>query len=247
MILIQQSASHGSASILVVEDDREIARMLVAILADAGYRASTAGSGIEMDRALQSHEFDLIILDAVLPGGEDGFSICRRIRDTLTIPILMLTALVEDIDRILGLELGADDYVTKPFNSRELQARIKSLLRRSSYGSSAKPLSNSMNFSGWQIDAVKRQLRDPERVEVSMTTAEFDILLAFCINAGQIMTREQLLSMTHAGSAGPFQRSVDVHISRIRQKIEPNAREPSLIKTVRLGGYIFTPAVEKTP
>lgn len=242
--MIQQPVSQSPAGILLVEDDSEIARMLVAMLADAGYRASIARSGVEMDRALQAYEFDLIVLDAMLPG-EDGFSICRRVRDTLTIPILMLTALGDDVDRILGLELGADDYVTKPFNSRELLARIKSLIRRSSYGSSAKPLLSSMNFSGWQIDAVKRRLRDPEGVEVSMTTAEFDILLAFCNNAGQIMTREQLLSMTHAGSAGPFERSVDVHISRIRQKIEPNAREPTLIKTVRLGGYLFTPSVEK--
>ncbi|WP_349962944.1 response regulator transcription factor [Rhizobium sp. ZPR3] len=220
--------------------------MLVAIFEGAGYRASTARSGLEMDRALLIQEFDLIILDAMLPG-EDGFSICRRLRDTLTTPILMLTALDEDIDRILGLELGADDYVTKPFNSRELLARVKALIRRSSYGPSMQTFSGSMSFLGWQVDAVKRQLRDPEGVEVTMTTTEFDILLAFCSNAGQIMTREQLLSLTYAGSAGPAQRSVDVHVSRVRQKIEPNVREPSLIKTVRLGGYVFTPAVEKTP
>jgi two-component system OmpR family response regulator len=245
IIVMQQSAvSHAPANILVVEDDREIARMLVSMLAGAGYRASAAPSGIEMDRALRSHDFDLIVLDAMLPG-EDGFSICRRIRDSLTIPILMLTALGEDIDRILGLELGADDYVTKPFNSRELLARIKSLLRRSSYSPSVKSQPSLMSFSGWQIDVKKRQLRDPEGVGVSMTTAEFDILLAFCNNAGEVMTREQLLLLTHAGAAGPVQRSVDVHISRIRQKIEPDVREPSVIKTVRLGGYLFTPVVEK--
>ncbi|MGY5775241.1 response regulator [Rhizobium sp. LEGMi135b] len=244
--MLQQTTSHSPSSILVVEDDRDIARMLGTILEGAGHRAAIARSGAELDRALLSNTFDLIILDAMLPG-EDGFSICRRLRDTLTIPIVMLTALGEDIDRILGLELGADDYVTKPFNSRELLARIKGLLRRSSYSPLSKPSSGSMRFLGWQVDVTKRQLLDPEGVEVSMTTAEFDLLLAFCSNAGQVMTREQLLSLTHAGTAGPAKRSVDVHISRVRQKIEPNVHEPNLIKTVRLGGYVFTPVVEKTP
>ncbi|MFK3781586.1 response regulator [Agrobacterium sp. NPDC089420] len=242
--LVQQSGSHQQINILVVEDDHEIAQMLLAMLGDAGYQVTSAMSGVEMDQALQEREFNLILLDAMLPD-EDGFSICRRVRDRLTIPILMLTSLNEDIDRILGLELGADDYVTKPFNSRELLARIKSLLRRSSYGAAAKQNLVKLGFLGWEIDTVKRQVLDPEGFEVSMTTAEFDVLLAFCNNAGQVLTREQLLSMTHAGLAGPFQRSVDVHVSRLRQKIEPDAAEPSLIKTVRLGGYLFTPTVEK--
>lgn len=230
--------------ILIVEDDRDIANMLAELARDAGLQASTAGSGAEMDRILRRHGFDLIVLDAMLPG-EDGFSICRRLRASTTTPILMLTALGEDIDRILGLELGADDYVTKPFNSRELVARMRSLLRRAAYGSRATDRPPAMTFAGWRIDPLSRQLRDPDGVEISMTTAEFDILLAFCANPGKVMTREQLLSLTHAGTAGPVQRSIDVHVSRVRQKIEPNVKEPSLIKTVRLGGYLFTPVVEK--
>ena len=179
----------------------------------------------------------------MLPG-EDGFSICRRLRASSTIPIVMLTALGDEINRIVGIELGADDYVTKPFHPRELMARIKGLLRRASYGADQPSQETPMRFAGWQIDPILRQLVDPEGVHVSMTTAEFDILLAFCRNPGRVMTREQILRLTHAGLAGPVERSIDVHISRVRQKIELNVREPAFIKTVRLGGYMFTPKVE---
>ncbi|PZM13774.1 response regulator [Rhizobium tubonense] len=237
------NASAEKPRILIVEDDRDIAEMLVELMIENGYEASAATSAGEMDRLRRRHDFDLVVLDAMLPG-EDGFSICRRLRAAGTTPILMLTALREDVDRIVALELGADDYVTKPFNQRELMARIKGLLRRASYGSATTERIAPMRFAGWRIDATARQLCDPEGVEVSMTTAEFDILLAFCRNPGRVMTREQLLALTHAGAAGPVERSIDVHVSRVRQKIEPNLREPTLIRTVRLGGYLFTPKVE---
>lgn len=230
--------------IVIVEDDADIAQMLVDLLRDGGFRASVASSGSEMNRLLSRSGADLIVLDAMLPG-EDGFSICRRLRATGRIPILMLTALGEEIDRIVGLELGADDYVTKPFSSRELLARIKGLLRRASYGIETEEVVTCLTFAGWRLDTVKRQLYDPDGVEISTTTAEFDLLLAFCLHPGQVMTRQQLLGLTHAGSAGPILRSVDVHVSRLRQKIEPDAKEPLLIKTVRLGGYLFTPTVER--
>ncbi|NTJ67929.1 response regulator [Agrobacterium rhizogenes] len=237
-----------SHHILVVEDDDEIAIMLVELIKDQGLRASPVRNGAEMDKMLQRHPFDLVILDAMLPG-EDGFSICRRLRSAGTIPILMLTALTEDIDRIIGLELGADDYVTKPFNPRELVARIKALLRRASYGAetSERKLLTKMTFAGWVLDPRSRRIVDPEGAEVLMTTSEFDLLLAFCHNPNQILTREQLLSMTHAGTAGPVERSVDAQISRLRQKIEPNLKEPIFIKTVRLGGYLFAANVEYLP
>ncbi|CUX47160.1 response regulator [Agrobacterium genomosp. 13] len=228
--------------ILIVEDDRDIASMLFDLMRDGGYVAETVGSAIEMDRLLKKKDFNLIILDGMLPG-EDGFSICRRIRAAGTTPILMLTALTEEIDRVVGLELGADDYVTKPFNSRELLARIKALLRRSSYSTQAKPPEEAMAFAGWRIDPVTRELTDGDGVHVSLTTAEFDVLLVFCRNPRQVMTRQEILVRTHAGSAGPVERSIDVHVSRVRQKIEPNYKDPTLIKTVRLGGYIFTPEV----
>jgi two-component system OmpR family response regulator len=197
-----------------------------------------------MDVLLKRGDFDLILLDVMLPG-EDGFSICRRLRSSSTMPILMLTAQREDIDRILGLELGADDYVTKPFNSRELIARVKSILRRAAYVEERVDAFGPMTFADWRIDPKSRQLHDPEGAQVSMTTAEFDLLLAFCLNPNKVLTREQLLSMTHAGSAGPVERSIDAHISRVRQKIEPNLKDPTFIKTVRLGGYLFASKVER--
>lgn len=229
--------------VLLVEDDEEIAAMVIEMLTENGLEAVAVGSAANMDAILRKQSFDLIVLDAMLPG-EDGFSICRRLRASSTIPIVMLTALGDEINRIVGIELGADDYITKPFHPREFMARIKALLRRASYGAEQPSQPTAMQFAGWQIDPILRQLVNPDGVHVSMTTAEFDILLAFCQNPGRVMTREQLLRLTHAGLAGPVERSIDVHISRVRQKIEPNVREPTVIKTVRLGGYMFTPKVE---
>lgn len=240
---IQTYAPELSASILLVEDDRDIADMLAETLSQNGYTAVAAQSGAEMDRLLRRQSFDLIVLDVMLPG-EDGFSICRRLRAEARTPIIMVTAVATDVDRIVGLEFGADDYVTKPFNTRELLARIKGLLRRASYGSERPERASAMSFAGWRIDPVARTLLDSAGSHVFMTTAEFDLLVALCLHAGQVLTREQLLSLTHAGVAGPVERSVDVHISRIRQKIEPNPKDPTLIKTVRLGGYLFTPMVD---
>ncbi|MFB9948962.1 response regulator [Rhizobium puerariae] len=235
--------SETVSRVLLVEDDDEIAAMVVEMLTENGLQAVAVGSAAGMDAILRKQSFDLVVLDAMLPG-EDGFSICRRLRASSTIPIVMLTALGDEINRIVGIELGADDYITKPFHPRELMARIKGLLRRASYGVEHRPQQTAMQFAGWQIDPILRQLVSPEGIHVSMTTAEFDILLAFCRNPGRVMTREQLLRLTHAGLAGPVERSIDVHVSRVRQKIEPNVREPTFIKTVRLGGYMFTPKVE---
>jgi two-component system OmpR family response regulator len=241
---MQISAPEPAATILLVEDDRDIAGMLAETLSQSGYTAVAAQSGLEMDRLLRRQSFDLVVLDVMLPG-EDGFSICRRLRADARTPIIMLTAVATDVDRIVGLEFGADDYVTKPFNTRELLARIKSLLRRASYGSERPERPDAMTFAGWRIDPVSRTLINSEGSQVFMTTAEFDLLVALCLNAGRVLTREQLLTLTHAGVAGPVERSVDVHISRIRQKIEPNPKDPSFIKTVRLGGYLFTPMVDR--
>lgn len=236
-------ASETASSVLLVEDDDEIAAMVIEMLTENGLEAVAVRSAADMDAILRKQSFGLVVLDAMLPG-EDGFSICRRLRASSTIPIVMLTALGDDINRIVGIELGADDYITKPFHPRELLARIKGLLRRASYGAEQPPQQTAMQFAGWQIDPILRQLVSSEGVHVSMTTAEFDILLAFCRNPGRILTREKLLGLTHAGLAGPVARSIDVHVSRVRQKIEPNVREPTFIKTVRLGGYMFTPKVE---
>ena len=195
-----------------------------------------------MEPVLARGHVDLVLLDVMLPR-EDGFSICRRLRATSGMPIIMLTALGEDVNRIVGLEIGADDYVTKPFNSRELVARIRALLRRTREAPWSRGRPSAFHFAGWIVDPTARQLRNPDGVQVAMTSAEFDLLLAFCRNPGQVLSRERLLDLTHAGSAGPIERSIDVHVSRVRQKIEQDPRDPSFIKTVRLAGYIFTPVV----
>jgi two-component system OmpR family response regulator len=238
-----KSARQGSR-ILIVEDDLEIARMLGETLTENNMIVEIAESGVRMNAALRNQKFDLIVLDVMLPG-ENGLNICRRLRAETNVPILMLTALGEEIDRIFGLEIGADDYVTKPFSARELTARIRALLRRAASAPEERDRSRVLRFNGWRLDPIRRQLHDPSNVRVSTTTHEFDLLLAFCRNPGRVLSREELLGVTHAGLAGPIERSVDVHVSRIRQKIEKDARDPVFLKTVRLGGYIFTATVEE--
>jgi two-component system OmpR family response regulator len=244
MSMVPSASPSAAGHILLVEDDAEISRLLEQVLSENGFTACGVTSAAEMEPALARGNVDLVVLDVMLPG-EDGFSICRRLRATSGIPIIMLTALGEDVNRIVGLEIGADDYVTKPFNSRELVARIRALLRRSHDTPLSRSRPRALRFAGWLIDPTSRQLRNPDDVQVVMTSAEFDLLLAFCRNPGQVLSREQLLDLTHAGSAGPVERSIDVHVSRVRQKIEPDPHDPSFIKTVRLAGYIFTPIVKE--
>ena len=237
-----QPAASDAPRILLVEDDAAISRILSEILSENGFAVCAATSAHEMDLLLARDAVALIVLDVMLPG-EDGFSVCRRLRAASSVPIIMLTALGEDVDRIVGLEIGADDYVTKPFNSRELVARIRGLLRRARASDPGGRV-RCFRFAGWRLYPAERRLCNPEGAQVTTTSAEFDLLFAFCQNAGRILSREQLLELTHGGTAGPIERTVDVHVSRVRQKIEPDPRDPTLIKTVRLGGYIFTPRVE---
>jgi two-component system OmpR family response regulator len=235
----------GKPCILLVEDDAEISRMLVEVLSESGFAALSVTSAAEMETSMASATIDLVVLDIMLPG-EDGLSICRRLRAASPLPIIMLTARGADVDRIVGLEIGADDYVTKPFNSRELVARIRALLRRAQDGrDSLRRRARPLVFCGWRIDLASRQLRNPDDVQVALTTVEFDVLAVFCQNPGRILSRDQLIELTHGRLAGPLERSIDVHISRIRQKIEPDPRDPTFIKTVRLGGYLFTPLVSE--
>jgi len=241
--LSPRDPANAKSRILCVEDDPEIARMLTGLLTDNGFAVSTARSGAEMNAVLRRENAGLIVLDVMLPG-EDGISICRRLRAHSRIPIIMLTALGEIVDRVVGLEIGADDYITKPFDSRELVARVRALLRRSDSTEPAAAGRGSLRFLGWEIDPAARQVCEPGGLKVTMTSTEFDLLLAFCRNPGRVLSREQLLDLIHGGVAAPIERSIDVHVSRIRQKIEPDPRNPTLIKTVRLGGYIFTPVVE---
>ncbi|WP_375292960.1 response regulator [Ensifer sp. ENS06] len=234
----------ANPKILIVEDDAEISNLLALTVQESGMIPTIAAAGNVMQALLRDNDFDLIVLDVMLPG-EDGLSICRRIRSEETTPIILLTALGEEVDRIVGLEVGADDYITKPFSPREVVARIRSILRRASYGLANGSMQQKMRFDGWQIDPLRRQLHDPSYARVALTTTEFDLLLGFCRNPGRVITREELLSLTHTGLAGPIERSIDVHVSRLRQKIEADPKAPILIQTVRLGGYVFTAKVEQ--
>lgn len=231
--------------ILIVEDDTSIARMTARFLVDNGFRVTTVGDGRAMERVLADSAIDLIVLDWMLPGSDDGLVLCKRIRGRSPVPIIMLTAKAEEIDRVVGLEMGADDYLTKPFSARELLARIRAVLRRSadSHDPAPKVKEGVLLFAGWRLDRRTRQLHDPTGTRVALTGAEFDLLLALCEHPGRVLNRDQLLDLTRGRAAGPFDRSVDTLISRIRQKIEVDAKDPELIKTVRLGGYVFTPEV----
>jgi two-component system OmpR family response regulator len=197
-----------------------------------------------MFRAMTDRRVDLLILDVMLPG-DDGITLCRKVRTESQVPIIMLTARGEDVDRIVGLEMGADDYLAKPFNPRELLARIHAVLRRQAAGriASATEETGVLAFAGWRIDLRLRELRNPEGARVAMTSAEFDLLQTFCERPGRILSRDSLLDFTQGRNAGSFERSIDVLVSRIRRKIEPDPSEAVFIKTVRSGGYLFTPTV----
>jgi two-component system OmpR family response regulator len=204
-----------------------------------------AGSGREVDRQMAGSRIDLIVLDLMLPG-EDGLSVCKRLRARSQVPIIMLTAKGDEVDRILGLEIGADDYLSKPFNPRELLARIRAVLRRSTI-TALNPTAGGarvLGFHGWRIDRVLRELRNPDGARVTLTDAEFGLLQAFCERPGRVLSRDQLIDVTQGRSAGVFERSIDILVSRLRRKIESDPHQPSLIKTVRSRGYLFTPAVE---
>jgi len=249
MLMTQEPVLHkagmtSTPHILVVEDDREISALVARYLRANECRVSLASDGREMDRVLAESRIDLIVLDLMLPG-EDGLSLCRRLRAASPIPIVMLTAKSEEIDRIIGLEMGADDYLPKPFNPRELLARIRAVLRRrtSEPVSSSGPAGQTASFAGWQLNLALRELFSPEGAKVAITGAEFDLLHAFCERPGRVLSRDQLLDLTQGRVAGPYERSIDVLVSRLRQKIEQNPREPAFIKTIRSGGYLFTPPV----
>ncbi|CAO3441691.1 Two-component transcriptional response regulator, OmpR family [Azospirillum largimobile] len=234
--------------LLVVDDDREIRSLVAQFLTKHGFRVTGVRDGAEMMRTLDGARVDLIVLDLMLPG-EDGLSLCRRLRaapQTAQTPVIMLTAMGEETDRIVGLEMGADDYLAKPFSPRELLARIKAVLRRVS----APPVAGApaaagtvLRFEGWSLDLTKRELRSPDGVLVQLSAGEYDLLVAFVEHPQRVLTRDQLLDLARGRSAVPFDRSVDVQVSRLRRKIEPDPAEPTLIKTVRGGGYLFTPSV----
>ncbi|MGV2980750.1 response regulator [Camelimonas sp. ID_303_24] len=233
-----------SPLILIVEDDREISALVARYLTQNDMRCATAADGRQMDRLLRADRVDLVILDLNLPG-EDGLAICRRLRQSSSVPIIMLTARGEDVDRIIGLEMGADDYLAKPFNPRELLARVRAVLRRRDNPQAIVEEVSAFSFLGWTLDAAARKLSNPEGVRIAVTGAEFELLRALCEHAGRVLSRDTLLDLTQGRVAAPFGRSIDVLVSRLRQKIERDPRDPDIIRTIRSSGYLFTPAVER--
>ncbi len=230
--------------LLIVDDDREIRTLLSTFMSRNGFRVTTAADARQAMTSFAAARVDLALVDIMMPG-EDGLALCRKIMAHGNTPIILVTAMADDTDRIIGLELGADDYVVKPFNPRELLARIRAVLRRSSVAlDTVDNVAPLYRFGGWELDAAKRTLRAPEGVLVPLGSSEFDLLLTFLERPQRVLNRDQLLDLAHGRAANVLDRSIDVQISRLRRKIEPDALDPTVIKTVRGDGYIFTPDVE---
>jgi two-component system, OmpR family, response regulator len=232
--------------ILIVDDHREIRDLVSRALTKEGFRVSAATDGRAMRKVLADSRIDLILLDLMLPG-EDGLALCRAIRADSNVPIIMLTAKGEEIDRVIGLEMGADDYLPKPFGSRELIARIKAVLRRSraaDHTPSGKR-SKRYRFDRWTLDIDARTLISGDGVAVPLSTGEFDLLTAMVARSQRVLTREQLLDLARGRSTTAFDRSIDTQVSRLRKKIERDPGDPQIIKTVWGGGYVFTPSVSE--
>jgi len=233
--------------ILIVDDDKDIGLELKTYLEPHGYQIVNAAHGIEMWKKLKNHNVDLVVLDIMMPG-EDGISLCHRLRQESTVPIIMLSAAGSEADRVSSLEIGADDFLPKPFSARELLARIKALLRRSSGQLGQKREEEQqqnqlsiVSFAHWQLDRARRVLIDKDNLTIPLSQREFEILSAFIANPKRILTRDQLLEYTRGLEAGPFDRSIDVQIGRLRKKIEKDPKNPKIILTVRGGGYQFEP------
>lgn len=232
--------------ILLVDDDRGIRDLLEKFLSKNGYNVVIAQNGREMFKQINQRKCDLVILDLMLPG-EDGLELCRKLRAFSFIPVLMLTAKTEETDRIVGLEMGADDYLGKPFSPNELLARIRAVMRRSLKNilGNTNPSIDIFNFSHWSLNRLTRQLFSPEKMEVIVSASEFNLLVAFLEHPLRVLTRDQLLEMTKNRLCGPYDRSIDIQISRIRHKIEEDPKKPALLKTVRGGGYMLACPVER--
>ncbi|MBE9603360.1 response regulator [Acetobacteraceae bacterium H6797] len=234
--------------ILIVDDDREIRDLLSKFLEKQGFRISAARDGREARRLWPLGRYHLVVLDLMMPG-ESGLDVARWLRGQSDVPIVMLTAMSEETDRIVGLELGADDYVAKPFNPRELLARIRAVLRRASGegGTTPKePPAKAIRFSGWELEPARRRLLNPEGVEVPLTGGEYELLMLLVDRANRVLTRDMLMDLLRGRQAGPFDRAIDVAVSRLRRKLEDDGRNPNLIKTVRGGGYVLAATVERT-
>jgi two-component system OmpR family response regulator len=241
------AGTNDNGHIIIVDDQREICDLVQGYLSGEGYRVSAAHDGGEMRRIMAQGPVDLVILDLMLPG-EDGLTLARSLREESGVGIIILTGRGETVDRIIGLEMGADDYLPKPFHLRELLARVKAVQRRASTRTADRqaPPRSRARFAGWNLDLASRELLSPAGEEVRLTTGEFDLLTAFVNNANQVLTRDRLLDIARNREAGPFDRTIDVQVGRLRRKLEDDPQKPTMIKTVRGSGYIFTPTVEVT-
>jgi len=233
--------------LLVVDDDAEIAEILRRYFAGQGFDVTLAANGVAMRAALDAKQIDVVLLDLGLPG-EDGFALTRYLRENWHGALLIVTGRDEPIDRVVGLELGADDYVTKPFDLRELLARVRSVLRRTADAPSPLPAkrdSRVMRFSGFRLDLGSRELSDARNNPVPLTTGEFELLSVFVAHPNRVLSRDELMSQMHGREAGPYDRAIDVQIGRLRRKVEPDPSQPTLIKSVRGAGYLFAARVER--
>jgi len=233
---------------LIVDDDKEICALLCSYLADFGIEARGVHDGAAMRRAMAEQAPDVIILDLMLPG-EDGLTLCRQLRASSNIPVIMLTARGEPADRVVGLELGADDYVVKPFDPRELVARVHTVLRRArgegggSTGNAGE--SERIGFEGWMLDVGTRQLTTPRQVVVPLSNAEFRLLWTFIERPRRVLNRDQLMDAARGGASTAYDRSIDLLVSRLRQKLDDDPRDPKLLKTVRGEGYLFDARISR--
>ncbi|PJI87628.1 two-component system OmpR family response regulator [Sphingomonas koreensis] len=232
--------------LLLVDDERSIREPLAQYLTKQNFRVTQVADAEAARARLSAYAIDLVVLDIMMPG-EDGLSLCRHIRATSDTPVILLTAKSEETDRIVGLEMGADDYVVKPFSPRELAARIKVVLRRMQAGGTRQhaPESGSFAFSGWVLKTGERALVDRDGVSVPLSTGEYNLLLALVMRPRAVLTRDQLLDLTQGREAAAFDRAIDNQVSRLRKKIEPDAKNPSLIKTVWGGGYTLASDVTR--
>ena len=233
-----------AARLLLVDDDPEIAQLLSSYLGRFGHEVVVAGDGIAMWQIWSRGGIDLVLMDQMLPGA-DGLSLLRRLRQTSNVPVIMVSARAEATDRVLGLEVGADDYVAKPFEPRELLARIDTVLRRSRSAPGAEAITDTtapVRFGRWELDTVARQLKAPTGLVVALSNAEFRLLTTFLQRPNRLFTRDQLMDLARGRSMDAFERSIDLLISRLRQKLADDPQQPSFIKTVRGAGYVFSTA-----
>lgn len=231
--------------ILVVDDDSRIRQMLSRYFEDEGYRVTAVGDGAAMRAQVSAGAFNIILLDLMLPG-ESGLELAREIRSKSDIPIMMLTGKDDVLDRIVGLELGADDYMAKPFHLREVLARVRTIIRRRNVVKSARPEEEDrISFEGWTLDLGRRELTTPEQTTLELTTGEFDMLAVFLRNAGRVLSRDTLMDLTRGRNLEAFDRTIDAQIARLRKKIEADVANPQLIKSVRGVGYVFTGKIDR--